>query len=90
MDAQHVIDLCQDWMWIGLMIGAPILVSGIAIGLAIALLQALTQIQEQTIATVLKIIVMILVAGYTMPWMTSIVVERAIDIYHAIPRIMPQ
>ena len=90
MDAQFVIDLCQHWMWTGLMIGTPILVSGIAIGLIIALFQALTQIQEQTIATVLKIIVMVLVAGYTMPWMTSIVVERAIDIYHTIPRIMPQ
>jgi len=71
------------------MIGAPILVSGIAIGMIIALFQALTQIQEQTIATVLKIIVMVLVAGWTMPWMTRIMVERATDIYHAIPRVMP-
>ena len=90
MDAQFVIDLFQHWMWIGLMISAPILLSGIAIGLIIALLQALTQIQEQTIATVLKIIVMTLVAGYTMHWMTDIVVENSIDIYHAIPRIIPQ
>jgi len=72
------------------MIATPILLSGVAIGLLIALLQALTQIQEQTIATVLKIIVMVLVAGYTMHWMTDIVVERSIDIYHAIPRIIPQ
>ena len=90
MDAQFVVDLTQHWMWTGLMISAPILLSGIAIGLAIALLQALTQVQEQTIATVLKIIVMVLVAGYTMHWMTGIVVERSIDIYHTIPRIIPQ
>ena len=90
MDAQFVIDLCQEWMWTGLMIATPILLSGVAIGLLIALLQALTQIQEQTIATVLKIIVMVLVAGYTMHWMTGIVVERSIDIYHTIPRIIPQ
>ena len=89
MDKQLAIDLCLDWMWIGLMISTPILFAGIAIGLIIALLQALTQIQEQTIATVLKIIVMVLVGAYTMPWMTEIVVERSIDIYHAIPKYIP-
>jgi flagellar biosynthetic protein FliQ len=89
MDPQFVIDLTQEWMWTGLMIGTPILLAGVVIGMIIALLQALTQVQEQTIAIVLKIIVMILVAGYTMPWMTNIVVERATDIFHSIPRIIP-
>jgi len=89
MDAQFALDLCRDMMWTGLMIGAPILFAGIAVGMIIALLQALTQIQEQTIATVLKIIVMILAGAYTMPWMTEIMIERSTDIFHAIPRIIP-
>ena len=89
MDAPFALDTCCDLVWTGLMISAPILFAGIAIGLIIALLQALTQIQEQTIATVLKIIVMILVAAYTMPWMTEIMLERSTDIFHAIPRIIP-
>jgi len=89
MDAQYAIDLCQHMVWTGLIIGMPILFAGVAIGLMIGLLQALTSIQEQTIATVLKIIVMLLVAAYTMPWMTEIMIERATDIFHTIPRFIP-
>ena len=89
MDAQLAIDVCHTMVWTGLMIAAPILVAGIAVGLVIALLQALTQIQEQTIATVLKIVAMVLVAAYAMPWMTEIMLERSIDIFHTIPRVIP-
>ena len=89
MDAQFAIDLCQHMVWTGLMIGMPILLSGVVIGLIVGLLQALTQIQEQTIATVLKIVVMMLVAAYTMPWMAEIMIERATDIFFTIPRIIP-
>jgi flagellar biosynthetic protein FliQ len=89
MDAQSAIDLCRDMIWTGLMISMPILIAGTVIGLLIGLFQALTQIQEQTIAIVLKIIVMILVVAYTMPWMTDIMIERSIDVFHTIPGVIP-
>ena len=89
MDAQSAIDLCRDMIWTGLILVMPILIAGTVIGLLIGLFQALTQIQEQTIAIVLKIIVMILVVVYTMPWMTGMMIERAIDVYHTIPGVIP-
>ena len=89
MDAQFAVDLCRDMIWMGLLVAAPILVAGTAIALFIGLLQALTQIQEQTLAIVLKIIVMILVAAYAMPWMTDIMIEHARHIFETIPRIIP-
>ena len=89
MDAHTVVDFFQSWMWTGLMLASPILLSGVVIGLAIALFQALTQVQEQTIATVLKIMVMIMVAGFTLHWMSMIMVERATDVFHTIPRVVP-
>ena len=89
MDAQTAIDLLRGMIWTGLMLVMPILIAGTAIGLLIGLFQALTQIQEQTIAIVLKIIVMILVIVYTMPWMTDMMIERATDIYHTIPGVIP-
>jgi flagellar biosynthetic protein FliQ len=89
MDAQTAIDLCRDMIWTGLILVMPILVAGTVIGLLIGLFQALTQIQEQTIAIVLKIIVMVLVVVYTMPWMTDILIERAIDVFHTIPGVIP-
>ena len=89
MDAQSAVDLYRNAIWMALMIGLPILIAGTAIGLLIGLIQALTQIQEQTIAIVLKIIVMILVIAYTMPWMTEIMIEHAIDVFHTIPGVIP-
>ena len=89
MDAQFAIDLCRDAIWMALVVSAPVLVAGVVIGLAIGLLQALTQIQEQTIAIVLKIVVMVLVAAYTMPWMTEIMVEHGLKVFHSIPGIIP-
>jgi flagellar biosynthetic protein FliQ len=89
MDAQFAVDLCRDAMWMALMIVLPILLAGTAIGLLIGLFQALTSIQEQTIAIVLKIIVMVLVVAYTMPWMTDILVEHATEVFKTIPGIIP-
>ena len=89
MDAQYAVDLCQDAIWMALMVASPILIAGTTIGLLIGLFQTLTQIQEQTIAIVLKIIVMILVVAYTMPWVTEMMVEHGIKIFQDIPGIIP-
>ena len=85
MDAQLAVDICRDSIWIALKIGAPVLIAGTAIGLLIGLFQALTQIQEQTIATVLKILVMVLAIAYLMPWMADHLIEFTTDIFKSIP-----
>jgi flagellar biosynthetic protein FliQ len=90
MNAQFAVDLCRDAVWTALLITSPILIAGTVIGLLIGLFQALTQIQEQTIAIVLKIIVMVLVAAYLMPWMTELMVDHSIDVFHTIPGIIPE
>ncbi len=71
MDAQLAVDICRDAIWMALLIGSPVLIAGTAVGLLIGLFQALTQIQEQTIAIVLKIVVMVLAIAFLMPWMTD-------------------
>ena len=54
-------------LWTMLLIGSPVLVAGLIVGLVIGLFQALTQIQEQTVAFVPKIIVMLLVLSVSCP-----------------------
>ena len=89
MDAQYAVDICRDAIWMALIITWPILIAGTAVGLLVGLFQTLTQIQEQTIAIVLKIMVMVLVAAFMMPWMTDIMVEHGKKIFHDIPGIIP-
>ena len=85
MDTQLAVDICRDAIWIALKIGSPVLIAGTAIGLLIGLFQALTQIQEQTIATVLKILVMVVALAYLMPWMADHMIEFTTDIVQSIP-----
>ena len=85
MDAQDAINLGQQAIWTALLIGAPVLLSGMFVGLLVGLLQALTQIQEQTIAFVPKIVAMVMVLSLAMPWLITRMVEYSTDLISGIP-----
>ena len=85
MDAQDAIELSRDAMTIAMLVSAPVLLAGMLVGLIIGLLQALTQIQEQTVAFVPKLVVMVLVLALTMPWLTTMMVQYSQDLIAAIP-----
>ena len=85
MDVQDAIDLGRQAVWTALLIGAPVLLSGMLVGLLVGLLQALTQIQEQTIAFVPKIVTMVLVLSFALPWLITQMVEYSADLIGGIP-----
>ena len=85
MAAQDAIDLGREAIWMMLLVGAPVLLSGMATGLIIGLFQALTQIQEQTIVFVPKIVAMVLVLSLTLPWLVSILLQFSTDLIQGIP-----
>jgi flagellar biosynthesis protein FliQ len=51
----------------------------------IGLLQALTQIQEQTVSTIPKIVVMVLMLGWSLPWLIARLVQYSHDLISGIP-----
>ena len=85
MDPQQAIDLGREALWTMLLIGSPVLVAGLIVGLAIGLFQALTQIQEQTVAFVPKIIVMLLVLSVSLPWLISQMMQYTSELLAGIP-----
>ncbi|MGA2797892.1 MAG: flagellar biosynthesis protein FliQ [Thermoguttaceae bacterium] len=85
MDSQTVIDIGREAIWNMLLIGAPVLLAGMAVGLLIGLLQALTQIQEQTVAFVPKLIAMVLVLSLALPWLIARMVQYSTDLIAGIP-----
>jgi flagellar biosynthetic protein FliQ len=85
MDAQDAIELARDAMLVAMQVSAPVLLTGMVVGLVIGLLQALTQIQEQTIAFVPKLVVMVLVLALAMPWLITMMVQYSHDLITAIP-----
>ncbi|KAG9573016.1 hypothetical protein KCV01_g18833, partial [Aureobasidium melanogenum] len=52
-----------------MLVGAPLLLTALAVGLLIGMVQAATQINEQTLSFIPKLIAMSLVMIITGPWM---------------------
>jgi flagellar biosynthetic protein FliQ len=88
MDAQTAVDLGRDAIVMMLLISAPVLVIGGLVGLLIGLLQALTQIQDQTVSFVPKIVAMVAVLGFCLPWMLQRLAEYSEQLIANIPRVI--
>lgn len=88
MEPQEAIDLGRQAVNTMLMIGAPVLLAGLAVGLVVGLLQAITQIQEQTVSFVPKLVVMVLVLSLTLPWLINHMVQYSHDVIANIPQTL--
>jgi flagellar biosynthetic protein FliQ len=64
-----IIGLAKEAIKITLILSLPLLATALIVGLVISILQAVTQIQEMTLTFVPKILAMILVFFFTLPWM---------------------
>ena len=74
------LELVRATLMITLKIAAPILAAGVLVGLVISLLQSVTSIQDQTIAFVPKIVVMIGVSIVLLSWIVARLIEFAGDL----------
>jgi flagellar biosynthetic protein FliQ len=88
MNPQDAIDLGREAVNIALVIGAPVLVTGMIVGLVVGLLQAVTQIQEQTVSFLPKLVAMVLVLSLTLPWLIQQMVQYSHDLITNIPNTL--
>jgi flagellar biosynthetic protein FliQ len=75
------VELVRTALIITLKIAAPILLAGIVVGLIISLLQSVTSVQDQTLAFVPKIVVMVVAAAVLIPWIAQRLVEYAASLF---------
>lgn len=75
MTADYVLTLGQNALKTALMVGAPMILGGMAVGIVIALFQAATQINEQSLNFVPKILVSIAALFLFGPWMLQTIVS---------------
>ncbi len=88
MDDTRILELGTDALVLAAKLGAPILLTALAIGLLVGMVQSATQLQEPTIAFVPKFIgvgVVLLVAGN---WMLSSMVAYTHNLFDALPRML--
>jgi flagellar biosynthetic protein FliQ len=75
MTPESVINYGQQALHIAMLIGAPLLLTALAVGLIVGMIQAATQINEQTLSFIPKLISMALVMIIAGPWMLRTLVQ---------------
>ncbi|HEY4144055.1 flagellar biosynthesis protein FliQ [Pinirhizobacter sp.] len=85
MTPESVINFGQQALYIAMLIGAPLLLTALAVGLIIGMVQAATQINEQTLSFIPKLIAMSLVLVVTGPWMLRTLVQFTRQLIENLP-----
>jgi len=80
-----LIGLGVETFKIALYLSMPMLLAGLVAGLIISIFQATTQINEMTLSFVPKILIVIVVAIVTMPWMMNMMIEFTTRMIELIP-----
>lgn len=88
MDAQGVLTIGQQALYMLLMISAPVLVVVLVVGLLVSVFQAATQINEATLSFVPKVVAAVAVLAIAGPWMLSSLVEYLQRTLQAIPTMV--
>lgn len=88
MTDSFVIQTVREALIMVLIIATPILVGGMLVGLVISILQAATQIQEQSLAFVPKLVVVLLTLIVLAPWITNVLVGYTAELYSKIPAVV--
>ncbi len=88
MNAQMVLTIGQEALFILLMVSAPLLGVVLLVGLLVSLFQAVTQINEATLSFVPKLIAAMAVFAWAGPWMLNVLVEYIRRTIEAIPGIV--
>lgn len=81
MNAEFAVWICKQTIFTALMVAAPMLVAGLAIGLMVSLFQAATQINEMTLTFIPKILAVILVLLFTLPWIINMITDFTRELF---------
>ncbi len=73
--------LARQMLVTALMVVGPLLTAGLAVGLAVAVFQAVTSIREMTLTMIPKIIAVVGVLLWLLPWMLKVVVAYTTDTF---------
>ena len=85
MNAQMVLTIGQEALFMLLLISSPVLAAALIVGLLVSLFQAVTQIHEATLAFVPKLIAAIAVFAIAGPWMLTMLIDYIRRTIIAIP-----
>jgi flagellar biosynthetic protein FliQ len=88
MTPETVMTQGQQALQLALMLGAPLLLTALAVGLIVGIFQAATQINEMTLSFIPKVIAIAAVLVLTGPWMLRLLTEFTRRLIENIPALI--
>ena len=85
MTPDTVMDITQRTLFVIALIAAPMLLSALAVGLIIGMFQAATSIQEQTLAFIPKLAILLVSLAVAGDWMLEVLLNFTRRLFHDIP-----
>ncbi|MGB7568520.1 MAG: flagellar biosynthesis protein FliQ [Chitinivibrionales bacterium] len=85
MEPSLAVDIGRQCLWITLVISGPLLIVGLVVGLVIGIVQAVTQIHEMTLTFIPKILAVVGLFFWLLPWMTTKMLDYTINLFNMIP-----
>ena len=83
-----LIELGIETFKVALYLSFPMLLAGLSAGLIISILKAPPQINKMTLSFVQKIILLVVVIIFLMPWMVSMMVDFTTRMIEFIPTVV--
>lgn len=90
MGIEGIADITNQGMKVALMISAPMLLGALFMGILISLFQAVTQINEQTLAFIPKILVIVGAMAIFAPWMSDTLTTYTRELIINIPNMIAE
>lgn len=78
----EVADIMREAMVVALKLGGPILVLSMLAGILVAIFQAVTQIHEQSLAFIVKLIIVVLILVVAGGWMLETMLDFTRQIFN--------
>ncbi|WP_250459727.1 flagellar biosynthesis protein FliQ [Microbulbifer litoralis] len=88
MTPETVMNIAYRAMMVTLYLGAPMLLTALAIGLLVSLFQAATQINEMTLSFIPKILGVFAVLVIAGPWLLSLITDYTRALFQNIPYLI--
>ena len=85
MTPDTIMDISQRTLFVIALITAPMLLSALAVGLLIGMFQAATSIQEQTLAFIPKLVILLVSLMVAGDWMLNVLLNFTRRLFHDIP-----
>jgi flagellar biosynthesis protein FliQ len=71
MDTETILSIAREALLLSLTVSGPAVLAATLVGLIVGILMTATQVQEQSLATVLKIVTVYMVLAFAGAWMLA-------------------